>query len=282
MNGTAEGIIWGVSVLGGIGVVCAIVLGVVARRFAVQEDPRIDEVEAQLPGANCGGCGFSGCRAFAAACVGASSLTGLECPGAGRTGMERIAAILGLTAAKSVPKVAIIKCGGGCGDRQRTAEYDGSASCGLMAMCGGGDSACSWGCLGQGDCVRACAFGAVSIDRETRLPVVDDDKCTGCGACAGVCPRGVIEIRSKGPKGMRVWVACSNHDKGAAAMKACASSCIGCSRCVKACTHGAITIEGNLAHIDPQACKLCRRCVDTCPKDAIVKVNFPETRCQSV
>lgn len=278
MNGFMISVLCGAAVLGGIGLLCALLLVKVARKFVVVEDPRIDQVESMLPGANCGGCGFSGCRAFAKACVGATSLAGIDCAVAGKDGMEKIASVLGLTAMKSVPKVAVVKCGGGCDDRRKVVDYEGVRSCKVMAMSGGGESACVWGCLGGGDCVLACHFGAIKIDAETGLAVVDDDRCTGCGACVAACPRNIIEMRSKGPRGMRVWVACSNHDKGAVAMKACDSSCIGCGKCVKACSHGAIKVEDNLAYIDPDLCKLCRKCVDTCPKDAIVKINFPEAR----
>ena len=114
------------------------------------------------------------------------------------------------------------------------------------------------------------------MDPATGLPVVDESKCTACGACAKACPKSIIEIRPKGPRGMRLYVSCLNRDKGPAAKKACASACIGCGICAKTCTHGAITVENNVAYIDPAKCKLCRECEAVCPTGAIHSVNFPK------
>ena len=144
-----------------------------------------------------------------------------------------------------------------------------------MHACGAGETACGFGCLGCGDCVAACQFGAISIDPATGIPVVDEEKCTSCGACVKACPRNIIELRKKGPKGRRVFVSCVNKDKGPVAMKACAVSCIGCGKCEKECPFGAITVENNLAYIDFEKCRLCRKCVTVCPKKAILDVNFP-------
>ena len=134
---------------------------------------------------------------------------------------------------------------------------------------------CGYGCLGCGDCVNACKFGAITINSETGLPEVDEDKCTGCGACVKACPRHIIELRKKGPKGRRVYVRCVNKDKGAVAMKACKAACIGCGKCAKECKFEAITIENNLSYIDPDKCRMCRKCEAACPTGAIVAVNFP-------
>jgi ferredoxin len=144
-----------------------------------------------------------------------------------------------------------------------------------MHACGAGETACGFGCLGCGDCVEACQFDAIRINPETGIAEVDEEKCVACGACSKACPRGVIEIRKKGPKGRRVYVSCVNKDKGPAAMKACQVSCIGCGKCEKECAFGAITVENNLAYIDFQKCRLCRKCEKVCPKHAIVAVNFP-------
>ena len=269
-------VIWTIAVIALLGLVLALVLSIVADRFKVEEDPRIDEVEKVMPGANCGGCGFAGCRAFADAAVKAPNLDNNYCPVGGNDVMKKVAAILGYEVKEKAPMVAVVRCNGSCEARPRINEYDGYASCRVKAALYAGDTACAFGCLGCGDCVAACAFGAISMDPATGLPVVDESKCTACGACAKACPKSIIEIRPKGPRGMRLYVSCLNRDKGPAAKKACASACIGCGICAKTCTHGAITVENNVAYIDPAKCKLCRECEAVCPTGAIHSVNFPK------
>ena len=249
-------VVTSIIVLGVIGIVGAAVLYIVAKRFHVQEDPRIDQVEALLPGANCGGCGRSGCRDFAAACVGADTLDGLSCPASGSAVMKQIGEIVGLAAAETKPKIAVIKCNGTCDLRPQIARFEGAPTCAVLASLGTGESACPNGCLGCGDCVTACPYGAMKMNLETGLPEVIEDKCVGCGACVKACPRSIIELRFKGPRGMRVYVACSNKEKGALAMKECKVACIGCTKCAKECTHEAITIANNLSYIDYEKCKL--------------------------
>ena len=151
-------------------------------------------------------------------------------------------------------------------------------TCKVKAALYAGDTACSFGCLGCGDCAAACQFDALKMDPETGLPVVDEEKCTSCGACVKACPKNIIELRAKGPRGMRVFVSCVNKDKGAVARKACKAACIGCGKCAKVCAHDAILIENNLAYIDFSKCKLCRKCVAECPTGAIHDVNFPVPR----
>lgn len=267
-------ILTAIIVLGGIGILGAVILYLVSKRFHVKEDPRIEQIEALLPGANCGGCGRSGCHDFACTCASATSLEGLSCPGAGAEAMAKIAEIVGLAAVEGKPMVAVLHCNGACDLRPRIADYDGASSCAILQSTGVQTTDCSFGCLGLADCVKACKWGALSMDPTTGLPVVDADKCTGCGACVRTCPKHLFELRAKGPKGMRVWVACANHDKGGVARKACKVACIGCGKCQKACPHDAITVEGNLAYIDFNKCKLCRKCVLECPTKAIHDVGF--------
>ena len=270
-----------VIVLGGIALVSAVVLYVCSKKFAVHEDPRLAQVSALLPGANCGGCGYPGCSGMAAALVkgaDAGSLDGLYCPVGGASVMGQVADLLGMAVANTEPKVAVVRCNGTCELRPRIAEYNGLRTCAAMHSCGAGETACGYGCLGCGDCVKACAFGAITINPETGLPEVDEEKCTGCGACAKACPRHIIELRKKGVKGRRVYVRCVNKDKGAAAMKVCKAACIGCGKCEKECQFGAITIENNVSYIDPDKCRLCRKCVEACPTHAIIAVNFPAPR----
>lgn len=258
-----------------LGFALALILYFVAQKFKVEEDPRIDDVEALLPGANCGGCGFAGCRAFAEGCVKASNLDSLFCPVGGNDTMKSVASYLGLAVAEKAPQVAVIRCNGNCDNRPKTNHYDGYSSCAVMASLYAGDTACSFGCLGQGDCVTVCNFDAIKMDVKTGLPEVDEDKCTACGACVSACPKSIIELRNKGPKNRRIFVSCVNKDKGGVAKKACSVACIGCKKCQKVCPFDAITVENNLAYIDFNKCKLCRKCVTECPTQAIWEVNFP-------
>ena len=258
-----------------VGVLAAVVLYFVAQKFKVYEDPRIDAVESMLPGANCGGCGYPGCRGLADALVGSDDLSSLYCTAGGAETMRKIAEYLGKIAPEKEPAVAVVRCNGSCEKRPRTNIYDGAVSCAIEAALYGGETGCSYGCLGGGDCVSACAFGALSIDPQSGLPVVNEALCTACGACVKACPKGIIELRKKGVKGRRVYVGCMNKDKGAIARKACESACIGCSKCLKTCSFDAITLQNNLAYIDADKCRLCRKCVEGCPTGAILQVNFP-------
>jgi Na+-translocating ferredoxin:NAD+ oxidoreductase RNF subunit RnfB len=269
-------VIWTVAILAVLGLLLALVLFWVARRFKVEEDPRIDEVEKVMPGANCGGCGFAGCRAFADAAVKASSLDKHYCPVGGDEVMQKVAAILGFTVEAKAPQVAVVRCNGTCANRPVVNDYDGVASCRVKAALYSGDTLCAYGCLGCGDCVAACQFGALSMDPRTGLPVVDETKCTACGACTKACPRHIIELRNRGPRGMRVYVRCVNKDKGPVARKACSAACIGCGLCARTCRQGAVTVTDNLSYIDFTKCKLCRECEAMCPSGAIHGVNFPQ------
>ncbi len=257
-----------------LGTVAALVLYFVAQKFKVFEDPRIDQVEEVLPAANCGGCGFPGCRAFAEALVKSDDISALNCPVGGAETMKAAAGILGKEVAESDPMIAVVRCNGSCDNRPRTNKYDGATSCAVAASLYGGETGCSFGCLGCGDCVEACSFDAIYMDEKTGLPVVKDN-CVACGACVDACPKNIIELRKAGPKGRRVFVSCINQDKGGVAKKACSVACIGCKKCQKECPFDAITVENNIAYIDYNKCKLCRKCVAVCPTGAIHEVNFP-------
>ncbi len=264
-----------IATLAVLGAAAALILYAAAQKFKVYEDPRIDEVEAVLPAANCGGCGFPGCRAFAETLVKADDIASLNCPVGGSAVMAQVATILGKEASSLAPMVAVVRCNGHCDVRPKTNSYDGATSCAVASSLYGGDTGCSFGCLGLGDCVEACKFGAMYMDEKTGLPVVTEDKCVACGACVKACPKIILQMRRKGPKSRRIFVSCVNKDKGGVARKACDVACIGCGKCEKVCPHDAITINNNLAYIDDEKCKLCRKCVEVCPTNAIHEINFP-------
>ncbi len=264
--------------LSSLGIVFALILYFVAQKFKVFEDPRIDQVEAVLPGANCGGCGYPGCRGFADAFVKASDISGLYCPVGGNDTMVKAAEVLGKTAEVKDPEIAVVRCSGSFEHRPKLNNYDGAKSCAIASMLYSGDTGCQFGCLGLGDCVVVCKFDAIYIDQSTGLPVISEEKCTACGACVKACPKVIIELRKKGPKGKRIFVSCINKDKGAVAKKACNVACIGCGKCVKLCPHDAIKLENFLAYIDFNKCKLCRKCVEDCPTGSILELNFPPRR----
>jgi RnfABCDGE-type electron transport complex B subunit len=268
-------VIYTVATLSAIGTSAAIILYFVARKFKVNEDPRIDEVEGNLPASNCGGCGYAGCRAFAEACVKASDLNDLHCPVGGNETMNKVAEILGLEAVKKDARVAFIRCNGTCDHRPKTNIYDGATTCSIASSVYSGETDCQWGCLGYGDCYDACDFDAIDLRSDLGVPKIIDDKCVACGACVDACPKDLIELRKKFPKERKVVVACRNQDKGGVARKACSVACIGCGKCEKECKFDAITIENNLAFIDSDKCKLCRKCVPVCPTNAIIEENFP-------
>lgn len=253
----------------------AVVLFFVAQKFRVIEDPRIDEVEDLLPGANCGGCGYAGCRALAEAIVKNESLEGFSCPPGGNEVMEEIADALGLEAGEQVPMIAVVRCNGSREFAPPKVHYEGAMTCLFAHNLFAGEGGCPYGCLGCGDCVRACDFDAMYMDEKTGLPVILDDKCVACQACVKACPRDIIEMRKKGKKDRRIFVSCINEEKGGVARKNCKVACIGCGKCVKECKFDAITLENNLAYIDYNKCTLCRKCPPVCPTNAIHEINLP-------
>ena len=268
-------IIYTVATLAIIGAASAVILYFVAQKFKVFEDPRIDEVEESLPSANCGGCGYAGCRAFAEACVKATDLNDLNCPVGGAETMDSVASILGLEAVKKAPRVAFIRCNGTCDHRPKTSTFDGASTCAISAANYSGETGCEFGCLGYGDCVDSCEFDAIDLRAGMGVPLILDDKCVACGACVEACPKDLIELRKKFPKERKIVVACRNEAKGGVARKSCEVACIGCGKCEKECKFDAITIKNNLAFIDSDKCKLCRKCVPVCPTHAIIEVGFP-------
>ncbi len=260
-------------VLGVIGLIAAVLLFIAAKKFFVYEDPKIGEIEELLPGANCGGCGFSGCHAFAMECANAKSMDGLNCTSLDDEGMRKIAAIAGLTPTAAQKRVAIVKCSASCENRDPRNYYDGVRSCAIEASLYQGESDCIYGCLGCGDCVKACPFGAMQMLANEALPHVDLDKCTGCGKCVDACPRHLCELVRKPDDRPIVWVACANRDRGPIAMKECGVACIGCSKCRKVCPQEAPEISSFLANIDQEKCTSCGECIKACPRHSITSTD---------
>ncbi|MDR0972028.1 MAG: RnfABCDGE type electron transport complex subunit B [Bacteroidales bacterium] len=268
-------IFYSVLVLVLTGVIAAVILFFVAKKFNVIEDPRIDVVCEILPGANCGGCGFAGCRALAEKIVNDNSLDNLFCPVGGKDIMQQVASYMNLEAEETQPKVAVVRCFGGKENTKQRVRYEGVRDCLYADMTFSSEGGCPNACLALGSCVKVCPFDAIRMDETTSLPKIDEDKCVACGICEKTCPRKVIEIRNKGIKNRKVFVGCVNKEKGALAKKNCEVSCIGCGKCQKACSFDAIVVENNLAYIDYNKCKLCRKCVNECPTGAIKEMNFP-------
>lgn len=251
------------AMLGGLAVLLGGVLGVAAEVFKVKKDERILKVTEALPGANCGGCGFAGCAAFAEAVVSGAAKTN-GCPVGGAETAANVARIMGKKEEDFVRMNAKVLCGGTIDKAPMRYEYRGVVDCAAAARLGGGPKACSYGCMGMGTCVRACKFDAIRII--DGVAVVDPDKCTACGQCVLSCPKGIIKLV---PTKNEHWVICSSKDKGAVVRKVCSVGCIGCRLCVKACEFDAIHVNDNLAEIDYSKCTECGECARVCPTKCI-------------
>ena len=247
-----------------IGLACAALLVVASKVFHVEVDERVTQVRECLAGANCGGCGFAGCDDYANALVEDESCPCNACAPAGAEAAQKIAEILGRDAGSSEPMVAQVMCNGVCGKSKTILEWQGMSSCKGAKGWFSTPNACMYGCIGLGDCVKACAFDAIGIiDGVAR---VNRNNCVACGSCAAVCPQSVVKLV---PVKSQVHVLCSSTDKGAVARKNCDNACIGCGKCTKVCNFGAITVEDNKASIDYSKCKSCGLCAAECPTGAI-------------
>ena len=254
-----------------IGALLALVLYVTSRKFYFQTDPKIIEVESMLPQANCGGCGHASCHGFAVACVKADSLHHLICTVGGKSVMENVANALGKTASPIKPTVATVRCGGSCELRARVNQYDGATTCSIVHNLYGGETACSWGCIGLGDCVDVCRFNAIKLNTKTLLPEINADKCTSCNACILACPKGIIELRNMNENKHRIYVNCVTKD--VSVIDSCSVACNGCTDCINVCADNAIQLINKTAYIDSSVCTLCGKCVAVCPTHAIVELN---------
>lgn len=260
-----QGIVIATLVVGVVGLLVGIALVFTGRKFYVEVDERETAVRECLPGNNCGGCGYAGCDAVAAAIVSGEAKVN-ACPVCSEDAVEKISAIMGVDAVQGVKNVAFVKCAGTCEKTSEKCNYVGINDCRAAALAGISVWECDYGCFGFGSCVSACAFDAIHV--VDGVAVVDPEKCTGCGRCAAACPKGLIELVRSDKK---TAVRCSNRDRGPAVKKVCSVGCIGCKLCTKQCEHEAIQVEGNLAHIDYEKCVECGKCAEKCPAKAITR-----------
>ena len=257
-------ILYAVLVLGALGGIFGALLAVASKIFHVEVDPKQEQVRACLAGANCGGCGFPGCDGYAAA-VAKGEAPVNKCVAGGEEAAKKIAEIMGVSADTAEKKLAFVPCSGCEGVAEARFHYTGPQDCRAAMLFGGkSNKLCTYACIGLGNCVRACPFGAMQL--ENGVAKVDRTKCVGCGACAEACPKSIITLLSE--KQLSA-VACSSRDKGAQVMKICKAGCIGCGKCVRECPAGAVTLTDNLARIDPDKCTQCGHCAEICPRKII-------------
>lgn len=258
------------AVVSAVALIAGILLALISHFFGVEEDKRVKEIRACLPGINCGACGYKGCDDYAAALAAGSAAPNLCVPGAESTANE-LGAILGVEVEEPKDVVAFVHCNGNCEATQKRAVYNGISTCRAASMLHGGPDACVYGCLGYGDCAAVCPSGAICT--KDGIAHVDTSRCLGCGLCVSTCPKKIISMV---PQETVAVIMCNNRDKGADARKACKNACIGCKKCEKVCPEQAITVTDNLAKIDYNKCTGCGTCTQSCPVGCLKKVFFPD------
>ena len=246
-----------------LGGALGLLLAFASKIFAVKQDERIEKIRALLPGANCGGCGFSGCDAYAEAIVNDGAAI-VKCGVGGSETAKKVAEIMGVEAEESVRMHAQVMCSGYTDIAKKKYTYDGIKDCYAAEKLGGGDKTCPNGCIGLGTCVSKCAFDAIKV--VNGVAEVDCGKCTGCGACVNACPKHIIKLI---PYEAQYWVGCMSVDKGGVTRSYCDAGCISCRLCEKGCPSGAITVNDFVASIDYSKCISCGKCVEKCPRHII-------------
>lgn len=234
-----------VLIVGSVGAFFGIGLGIASKKLFVLVDPRIPKILEILPNANCGACGYPGCSGFAKAVAEGKAPPNGCIPGGAKCA-HAIADLLGVTASTEEPQMAVVHCKGGHKEAAERAIYNGIQDCNAATIVGNGSKICQNGCLGLGTCVRVCPFNAIFINNNG-IAQVDPEKCVGCGKCVNSCPRKIISMI---PKVHKIFLACSNRDRGAKVKKYCSVGCTACTLCVKATPSGAITMDNNLPVLD--------------------------------
>lgn len=253
------------AIMAGLGILFGSLLALAYRYLRVDEDPRLEHLDAMLPGNNCGACGAPGCRAFAEQLL-RGERTPAQCSVSSPDGQQAIADFLGVAKGEQRRRVARLHCAGGSTQAPRTAEYDGFTSCRAAATVSGGGKACAWGCLGLADCARACNFGAIHMNDEA-LPAVSVERCTACGDCVTACPRDLFELL---PLELPLLVQCRVPLAGDAARALCRVACDACGRCVQDAPTGALRMVDNLPVVDPElGLGAGPECTFRCPTGAI-------------
>ncbi len=251
-------------ILGITALLLGIVMVVVSKVFAVKHDKLKDDLQAALPQANCGACGFPGCEGYAAYLASGGDDTS-KCPVGGSEVAASLAGLLGKSVQDVVPLVAHVFCKGDTDCTSERFTYTGTKTCASANALFSGFLSCSYGCLGFGDCVAACPFDAIDIRKG--IAVINEYKCKGCEKCVPVCPKKIITMVPKNDNNYKVD--CSNHHAGGETRKQCKIGCIACQRCVKACPVEAIVMDNFLAVIDPRKCISCGKCREVCPVGTI-------------
>ncbi len=259
-------VIYAILIMGSLSLLLGIILTLANRKLQVPVSVEEQSINEVLPGANCGACGYPGCSNYAAA-VASGEAPVNKCTVGGSDVAAQIAKIMGLDAGEEEEKkVAVLKCQGSAKHAKPVVRYDGVQDCWSAHYINGHESGCEYGCLGLGTCERVCPFDAIHIGEEG-LPVVDEEKCTGCGICVENCPRNVLELQ---PISQKVVIACESQNKLADVKKVCDIGCISCQLCVKKCPQNAIYMDGNIPVIEWDKCDNCGVCVAVCPTKTIV------------
>lgn len=258
-------IIIALAALGSLTLILVLMLIVANKKLYVYEDPRIDVVEDMLPHANCGACGFPGCRPFAEALVSEKVLPG-KCTVSSDEGRMAIADFLGVSLGSEEKRVARLACAGGTNVALNRANYQGLPSCQAATLVSGGGKGCFWGCLGHGDCEKVCDFDAITMD-QFGLPVVDEDKCTACGDCVEVCPKDLFSLQ---PVSHQLWVACKNLEAGDGILEECQVGCTACGKCAMDASGDLISMVHNLPVINYKENHRTQDPIQRCPTGAIV------------